>query len=142
MPGALHHGVVDDIHQGLTRLNIDNPSCACYHIADTYIQFGPKLLRRPDIALFCTRPPRPDGALTGIIPGAVVEVLSVGYEQKDRDAVPLYLSAGVQDVLLVDPRANSAERHTKDAPPLVAPLPVQWRLFMGCVIEMPRVVSS
>lgn len=137
MPGALHNGVVDDIRQSLTHLNIDNQACACAHIADTYITFSPELLRRPDIAIFCERPPRPDGALSGIIPGAIVEVLSAGYEQKDYDVVPLYLAAGVQDVILVDPRARTAARYTSAAPPERAALPVQWRLAMGCRLEIP-----
>ena len=140
MPGALHNGVVDDIRQSLTRLNIDNADCGCHHIADTYIQFTPHLLRRPDIALFCTRPPRPDGAITNLVPGAVVEVLSAGYEQKDRDAVALYLAAGVLDVILFDPRSGVAERHQHEQPNLTARVPVRWRLNMNCQIEIPAVV--
>ncbi len=142
MPGALHQGVVDDIRQAITRLNIDNTTCGCYHIADTYIQFGLNLLRRPDIAIFCERPPRPDGALTGIIPGAVIEILSAGYEQKDRDAIPFYLAAGVIDIVLVDPRANSAEHHTLGNPATIHSLPVTWRLGMGCILEIPGINLS
>lgn len=139
MPGALHNGVVDDIRQALTRMNIDNHTCGCYHIADTYIQFGASLLRRPDIAIFCERPPRPDGALNGVIPGAVIEILSAGYEQKDRDAIPLYLAAGIVDVILVDPRTNSAERHTINEATVTNGLPITWRLSMGCTLDIPKI---
>ncbi|MEI7771064.1 MAG: Uma2 family endonuclease [Chloroflexales bacterium] len=107
VPGALHNGVVDDIRQSITRHNPPDAACGCHHIADTYIAFAPDLLRRPDIAIFCARPPRPDGAISDTIPGAVVEVLSAGYKQKDRDAVARYLGAGLRDVLLVDPRRRT-----------------------------------
>lgn len=138
LPGALHHGVVDDIRQNLTRLNPPDAACGCFHIADTYIEFAPALLRRPDIAIFCEKPPRPDGALTGIIPGAVIEVLSAGYEQKDRDAVPLYLGHNVRDVILVDPRQHTLEWHTFNQPRRLLDLPTTCTVRMGCVIQIDR----
>jgi hypothetical protein len=113
-PGALHNGTVDDIRQALTRRNPPDAPCGCHHIADTYIEFAANLLRRPDIAIFCEKPPRPDGAISSIIPGAVVEVLSAVYEQKDRDAVALYLNAGVLDVLLVDLRQRTVEWYRRE----------------------------
>lgn len=138
LPGALHNGVVDDIRQNLTRSNSPTATCGCHHIADTYIEFAPSLLRRPDIALFCEKPPRPDGAITGLIPGAVIEVLSTGYEQKDRDAVALYLGAGVLDVLLVDPRRRMAEWHRQGEPSRFLELPATCDLQMGCILPIDR----
>lgn len=138
MPGALHNGVVDDIRQNLTRLNPTGAPCGCFHIADTYIEFAPNLLRRPDIAIFCEKPPRPDGALTGIIPGTVIEVLSTGYEQKDRDAVALYLGYNVQDVILVDPRRCTLEWHTFGQPPRLLDLPARCHVQMDCVVQIDR----
>jgi len=138
MPGALHNGVVDDIRQNLTRHNPPDAPCGCHHIADTYIEFAPGLLRRPDIAIFCARPPRPDGAIIGLIPEAVVEVLSAGYEQKDRDAVALYLGVGVRDVLLVDPRQRTVEWHRQGQPPERRDLPTTCALQMGCFLPIDR----
>jgi Uma2 family endonuclease len=138
MPGALHNGVVDDIRESLTRHNPAGGACGCHHIADTYIEFTPSLLRRPDIAVFCARPPRPDGAITGLIPGAVIEVLSLGYEQKDRDAVALYLGAGVRDVLLVDPRRRTVAWHRLGEAPQLLELPATCQLQMGCTLPMER----
>lgn len=138
MPGALHNGVVDDIRQNLTRHNVPNVFCGCHHIADTYIAFAPGLLRRPDIAIFCVKPPRPDGAITDLIPEAVVEVLSDGYEQKDRDAVALYLGAGVLDVVLVDPRRCRVEWHRQGQPPDHRELPTTCALQMGCILPIDR----
>lgn len=42
-------------------------SCGYHHIASTYISFGPGLLR-PEIAIFDSKPPRPDRAITSLIP--------------------------------------------------------------------------
>lgn len=138
MPGALHQGVVDDIRQNLTRHNPPDAPCGCYHIADTYIEFAPDLLRRPDIAIFCTKPPRPDGAITGLIPGVVIEVLSPGYEQKDRDAVALYLGAGVDDVLLVDPRQQAVAWYCRTQATRLLTLPATCMLQMGCLLPINR----
>lgn len=134
LPGALHNGVVDDIRQSLTRHNPPTAACGCHHIADTYIEFAPSLLRRPDIAVFCVKPPRPDGAIVGLIPGAVIEILSQGYEQKDRDAVALYLGAGVLDVLLVDPRQRTVEHHRQGEAPRRMKPPETYMLQMGCTL--------
>lgn len=139
-PGALHNGVVDDIRRNLTQDNAPKADrCGCYHIADTYINFGPNLLRRPDIAIFCEKPPRPDGAITGLIPGATVEVLSEGYEQKDRDVVALYLAAGVLDVILVDPRAQTATWQKLGEASQLLDLPATITLKMGCLLRVDRV---
>lgn len=135
-PGALHNGVVDDIRQSLTRHNPADAACGCHHIADTYIEFAPSLLRRPDIAIFCAKPPRPDGAISGLIPGAIIEVLSAGYEQKDRDAVALYLASGVQDVLLVDPRRRTLEWHRHAELRQLLALPTTCELQMGCTLPL------
>jgi hypothetical protein len=135
-PGALHNGVVDDIRQSLTRHNPADAACGCHHIADTYIEFAPSLLRRPDIAIFCAKPPRPDEAISGLIPGAIIEVLSAGYEQKDHDAVALYLAAGVQDVLLVDPRRRTLEWHRHAEPRQLLALPTTCVLQMGCTLPL------
>lgn len=139
LPGALHNGVVDDIRQNLTRSQSPEAFCGCHHIADTYIEFAPNLLRRPDIAVFCEKPPRPDGAISGLVPGAVIEVLNTGYEQKDRDAVALYPGAGVLDVVLVDPRRQIIEWHRREQAPEVLTLPVRVALAMGCTLPIDRI---
>ena len=54
----------------------------CFHVADVYIRFPDGSLKRPDIAIFREEPPDTDDALT-IVPAAVIEILSKGYEQKD-----------------------------------------------------------
>jgi Uma2 family endonuclease len=69
-----------------------------------YIQF-PNGLKRPDISILCREPSEEeqDSALT-IIPEAVIEVVSKGYEAKDLEiGPPFYLSQGVKDVIVFDP---------------------------------------
>ncbi len=79
--------------------------CGCVHALDVYIQF-PNGLKRPDISIFCREPgeAEQDSFLT-MVPEAVVEVVSQGYEAKDLEiGPPFYLSQGVKDVIVFDPR--------------------------------------
>jgi Uma2 family endonuclease len=79
--------------------------CTCVHALDVYIQF-PNGLKRPDISVFCREPSEEeqDSALT-MIPEAIIEVVSPGYEAKDLEIGPaFYLSQGVKDIIVFDPR--------------------------------------
>jgi Uma2 family endonuclease len=78
-------------------------SCGCIHVADVYVSFPDGSLKRPDVSLFCREPEQLDDAIT-LVPDAVVEVVSKGYEAKDLELGPgFYLSQGVKDVLVFDP---------------------------------------
>lgn len=111
-------------------------ACTCVHVLDVYIQF-PAGLKRPDVSVFCREPSEEeqDAALT-MIPEAVVEVVSKGFEAKDLELAPsFYLSQGVKDVVVFDPstllvlhvRAGGARRFTS---------PVQLALACGCVVDV------
>lgn len=77
--------------------------CQCIHIADVYVNFPDGSLKRPDIAIFCTEPPEDDEAIK-LIPEAVIEIVSKGYEAKDLEIGPhFYLAQGVKDVIVFDP---------------------------------------
>ncbi|HYQ91855.1 MAG TPA: Uma2 family endonuclease [Candidatus Competibacteraceae bacterium] len=77
--------------------------CACIHVADVYISFPDGSLKRPDISIFCQEPAEEDEAIR-LIPEAVIEVISKGYEAKDLEIGPhFYLSQGVKDVVVFDP---------------------------------------
>ncbi|WP_082908991.1 Uma2 family endonuclease [Chloroflexus islandicus] len=70
--------------------------------------FGKALCHAPgqsDLAIFCAEPPDSDEAIE-LIPAVVVEILSPGYEDKDLgpDGAPFYLTYGVRDVVVFDPR--------------------------------------
>jgi Uma2 family endonuclease len=105
--------------------------CGCVHAADVYIQFPDGSLKRPDISIFCEEPSEQEEAIT-LVPEAVIEVISKGYEAKDLEIGPrFYLSQGVKDVVVFDPytlvvlhvRADGAERKVS---------PVDIKLECGC----------
>lgn len=111
-------------------------SCACVHALDVYVQFAAGL-KRPDISIFCREPTEAeqDAALI-MIPEAVVEVVSKGFEAKDLELAPsFYLSQGVKDVLVFDPSTllvlhvtvGGAKRHTS---------PVHVDLACGCSLDL------
>lgn len=103
-PVYRHQKQVERIVQGITRNDQVKSGCACIHAVDVYIQF-PNGLKRPDISIFCREPSEEeqDSALT-MIPEAVIEVVSKGFEAKDLEiGPPFYLSQGVRDVIVFDP---------------------------------------
>ncbi|BCX88683.1 hypothetical protein MIN45_P1052 [Methylomarinovum tepidoasis] len=100
-PVYRHQKHVERIAQSIRK---GDGKCGCVHALDVYIQF-PNGLKRPDIAIFCEEPPeeQQDRALT-VVPEAVVEVVSRGFEAKDLElGPPFYLSQGVKDVVVFDP---------------------------------------
>jgi Uma2 family endonuclease len=78
-------------------------ACACVHASDVYVQFPDGSLKRPDIAIFCREPDETEDAIS-LVPEAVIEVVSKGYEAKDLEiGPPFYLAQGVKDVIVFDP---------------------------------------
>src|SRR5262245_48939827 len=81
-PSIAHQMSVDEI-----RATIHPPSggigthCGCQHVADVYLWLAEDSLVRPDIAIWCERPPRQREALR-VIPQAVIEVVSPEYAEK------------------------------------------------------------
>ncbi|MDP2433820.1 MAG: Uma2 family endonuclease [Pseudomonas sp.] len=114
----------------------ETPDCACVHALDVYIQF-PNGLKRPDISIFCREPSEEeqDEALT-LIPEAVVEVVSKGFEAKDLEiAPPFYLSQGVKDVLVFDP-ATLLVLHVRHGQARRLISPVTISLQCGCSLTI------
>ncbi len=99
-PALRHQRAVDRIRASIGPRPGTN--CACVHVADVYVAFPDGSLKRPDISLFCREPTELDEAIT-LIPEAVIEVVSKGYEAKDLTIAPgFYLSQGVKDVVVFD----------------------------------------
>lgn len=104
-PMPRHQRTVDRI-----RASIQPPTsgskgnnCDCTHLADVYIQFPDGSFKRPDISVFCRQPDEEDEAIR-LVPEAVIEVISRGYEAKDLEIGPnFYLAQGVKDVIVFDP---------------------------------------
>lgn len=130
-----HQKAVDRIRATIRPSSTEAGTCACIHAADVYVAFPDGSLKRPDISIFCREPDEEDEAVT-LIPEAVIEVVSKGYEAKDLEIGPhFYLSQGVKDIVVFDPttllvlhvRKDGARRHVS---------PVRIDLECGCACEV------
>src|SRR5437868_6708156 len=105
-PGSRHQRMIDRIRVSIKSVQGSTNACPCAHLSDVLIRFHDGSLKRPDIAIFCEEPPDQDEALT-VIPQAVIEIISPGYEYKDLSLNPqFYLAQGLVDVVIVDPRSQ------------------------------------
>ena len=137
-PVVKHQRAIDRIRGSIRRkpdLQGVEESCGCVHLSDVYVTFSDGSLKRPDIAIFCREPEEEEEAVT-LLPEAVIEVISKGYEAKDLEIAPrFYLSQGVKDVIVYDPytllvlhvRRDSVARHIS---------PVEIHLECGCICQL------
>jgi Uma2 family endonuclease len=135
-PGTRHQRLIDRIRASIAPLPESDEGCACDHLSDVYIRFPDGSLKRPDVAIFCEAPPDVDEALE-MVPQAVIEIISPGYEYKDVVLNPqFYLSQGVGDVVIVDPRSG-AVTHYRGAGVANLYAPVTIELLCGCSCMIP-----
>ena len=114
MPGPRHQREVDRIRSSIRRVSESATDCGCVHLTDVAVRFADDSFKRPDISIFCREPEEQDSA-TRLIPEAVIEVVSPGYESKDLTfGAPFYLSQGVKDVIIYDPRTLVVVHMRKD----------------------------
>jgi Uma2 family endonuclease len=135
-PLLKHQRAVDRIRAAIEPAPAQQATaCAGVHIADVYISFPDGSLKRPDIALFCREPDEEDEAIR-LLPEAVVEVVSKGYEAKDLEIGPqFYLAQGVKDVVVFNPytllvlhaRRDGVQRH-------VSPVPISLECGCRCLV--------
>lgn len=133
-PVYKHQKAVDRIRAtiiGPVESNASENRCQCVHAADVYVSFPDGSLKRPDISVFCREPEEEEEAIK-LVPEAVIEVISKGYEAKDLEIGPqFYLSQGVKDVVVFNPytlvvlhtRRDGVARHVS---------PVEIDLLCGC----------
>jgi Putative restriction endonuclease len=109
-PVALHQLEVDRLRSSI------KPQVESVHLADSLFKFPDDSLKRPDIAILCTLPPREElGQALRVVPEAVVEIISEGYEDKDLKLAPgFYLGQGVKDVLIFHPVTLEVWHHRRD----------------------------
>lgn len=137
-PSSRHQRTIDRIRVSIKPLEGGENRCECAHLSDVYIRFPDGSLKRPDIAIFCAEPPIQDEALT-VIPQAVIEVISPGYEYKDISLNPqFYLAQGLDDVLIVDPRAGIVTQY-RTTEVTTHHTPVTIDLQCGCQCVVPQV---
>jgi Uma2 family endonuclease len=133
-PVYKHQKAVDRIRATITQAVAANGTverCAYVHTADVYVSFPDGSLKRPDISIFCREPKEEEEAIT-LVPEAVIEVISKGYEAKNLEIGPqFYLAQGVKDVVVFNPytlvvlhvRQDEAARHVS---------PIELELLCGC----------
>ncbi|HWQ35628.1 MAG TPA: Uma2 family endonuclease [Blastocatellia bacterium] len=126
-----HQKAIDRIRATIRPVDHNSGACECVHASDVYVAFPDGSLKRPDISIFCREPEEEEEAIT-LIPEAVIEIISRGYEAKDLEIGPhFYLSQGVRDVVVFDPytllvlhvRRDGVERKVS---------PVEIELECGC----------
>jgi Uma2 family endonuclease len=130
-----HQKEVERIAGGIVA-DASGSGCACVHALDVYVAF-PNGLKRPDISIFCREPTEEEqaGPLT-LLPEAVIEVVSPGYEAKDLEiGPPFYLSQGVKDVLVFDP-ATLLVLHVRHGHASRQISPVTLDLECGCRVTL------
>lgn len=105
------------------------------HASDVYVQFADGSLKRPDVAIFCREPDEQEDAIT-LLPEAVVEVVSKGYEAKDLEIGPaFYLARGVKDVVVFDPATLLVMHARRDGTKrMTSPVPIRFEC--GCECEV------
>jgi Uma2 family endonuclease len=131
-PALRHQSVLFKIQMSIQNSGKVNGGCGCFQYADIYIQFPDGSLKRPDISIFCREPDEQDTAVT-LVPEAVIEILSPGYEAKDTQVgVPFYLAQGVKDIVLFDPRSGEVTHVRADGEQKHVS-PVTLTLECGCV---------
>jgi Uma2 family endonuclease len=134
-PVYRHQKAVERIAQSIRR-GPGAPECTCTHALDVYVQF-PAGLKRPDISIFRREPAdsEQDAALT-MVPEAVIEVVSRGFEAKDLELGPsFYLSQGVKDVVVFDP-ATLLVLHVTPGGAVRKPAPQTLELSCGCQVDV------
>ena len=134
-----HQKAVDQIRATITSAStspeLEQDECNCLHTAGVYVSFHDGSLKRPDISLFCREPEEEEEAIT-LVPEAVIEVVSKGYEAKDLEiGPPFYLAQGVKDVVVFNPytlvvlhvRQDQATRH-------ISPVEIEFLCGCRCVV--------
>ena len=131
LPSLRHQIVIDRIRASIEPITGAGSSCSCYHLRDAGLRFPDGSFKRPDIAIFCTEPPEID-ELWEHVPEAVIEIVSLDYEEKDLSInPPWYLSQGVRDVLVVEPRERKVH-HFRHGAPVIQP---ETRRRLGLATE-------
>ncbi|HLK55890.1 MAG TPA: Uma2 family endonuclease [Chthonomonadaceae bacterium] len=130
-PVLRHQKAVFRIQQSIRPVS-EEGDCGCFQYADLSILFPDGSEKRPDISIFCCEPDEEDESVS-MLPEAVIEIISKGYEAKDFEVgVPFYLAQGVKDVITLDPRSNEVHLFRRNSTSQHLS-PVEIVLECGCV---------
>lgn len=144
-PSLLHQETIDLIRASIEPVSTSSSAgadagseCGCYHFSDIQIHFKDGSRKRPDIAIFCTKPPRQAATVT-VTPQAVIEIISPGYEYKDLQLNPqFYLAQDIGDVVIVDPRTSVVLHYRTTQPVATHYAPVTLDFVCGCRCKIPK----
>jgi len=133
-PVYRHQKAIDRIRRSIRRTDASGSDCGCVHIADVGLLFPDGSKKRPDISIFCVEPPEDEEIQ--IVPEAIIEVLSRGYEKKDTEVgAPFYLEMGVRDVILFDPRSGAVTHLRRDSrKDLTSPVHITLECGCSCTV--------
>jgi Uma2 family endonuclease len=136
-PMAGHQDAIDAIRSSIRLVQGSSLTCACVHKSDVYVRFSDGSLKRPDISVFCRQPDEVWTPIT-LLPEAVIEVISEGYESKDLELnPPFYLSNGVKNILIFDPRSKVILHFRKEwTEPKEFSSPARFELECGCEVTI------
>ena len=129
-----HQRILGEVFESVRR--IEKGDCGCHRYLDTYIHFPEGSFKRLDLAIYSERLPDIDVA-TDVLPQAVVEIVSAGYEEKDRVGMPFYLAQGIADVVVYDPRSSEVVHATPHGQTRHL-APVELAFACGCAITIPK----
>jgi Uma2 family endonuclease len=130
LPGLRHQLITAAILQSIEPSNAV-VKCECSKVFDLAIRFPSGVAKRPDIAIFCCLPLEEEGFVR-MVPEAVIEITSPGYEDKDLiSGPPLYLANGVKDVFVLDRRTGEVHRWNQSGH-TVNLSPTTFTLLTGC----------
>jgi Uma2 family endonuclease len=130
-----HQRAVDRIRASIKTTVNTTTECACIHVADVYVQFPDGSIKRPDISIFGREPTELYEAVT-LIPEAVIEVVSKGYEAKDLElGPPFYLGQGVKDLIVFDPATDDVLHYTPSGKSThKSPVAINFSCGCACVV--------
>ena len=125
-----HQKAIDRIRRSIEPTAFGGASCVC--VTEIDIRFPDGSRKRPDIAIFSREPDELDNEVT-LLPEAVVEVLSKGYEAKDLViGVPFYQQVGVRDIIVFDPETGAVRHWQQGHGEQTYTSPVNLTLLCGC----------
>ncbi len=131
-PAYKHQRTTFRIESSIRPVAGGEAGCACVHAADVQVRFPDGSHKRPDIAIFCREPDEQETAVT-LLPEAVIEILSKGYEAKDLEVgVPFYRRMGVKDIVVLDPDTHAVRHYQGALPARELTSPVEITLQCGC----------
>jgi Uma2 family endonuclease len=135
-PNIRHQRKTDRIRESIRPAQGHITDCACVHYADIYVKFPDGSLKRPDIAIFCGEPEEETEAVT-MLPEAVIEILSAGYEEKDLTiSVPFYLRMQIKDILVFDPETGLIRHFRPSHSEQQYQTPQTLTLTCGCEVTL------